>query len=597
MAKDLRYRPLGVGIPSVPTVDFVATGAAQARNYNAIAKSLDSMNEYLYKKQVKITEREAAQYAFENPVTAEQIQDAISQGRDIEEIVGDPDTVFGAVTSATIAQQLTTELEINASKKVAAYSAAIKSGGLYTNEQIGAMRADLTAMITGHSETIAAIDPNQALKYNAAANVSASSVYKSALEMKLSVEKAVKVAAAEEFLAGLPNEFADNLTSKDKDFKTALGDLEIMARKAKDVVISTGDLKYANRKFPEIEKMLKDVQVGVLIDAAFDESFADNDAKRISRVRKNDFGEKSELFNMLSPSVQATIRTGIRERIDARLKDDTIQEKILDDDSATSFSVLAEDFRNSTSAQEQERLIADMFEVARTTNNRVVNPTTINGLISAKRSAEKAQEEPTKNPIGVGTLKVEIYQDKIQTIPQLQARALQLDVTIEEWSGLITTIEKNKNDDYKLGLKEINRAAKIYPGSGQAPTQKQIDKQINYEKKMDTEFEAQLTEWEGGGMIGPRPSYVNIAKKITKDAQESKFQTAINNKFTSYKTDFPSLSAYFTEQKFEDLEDILNDTDLLKDFGLSKKQINRLRANYLVDVDFLNEQISGRDGL
>jgi len=129
MAELPKYRPLGVGIPSVPTVDFVATGAAKARNYNAITKSLNSMSEYVYKKQVAQTERDAAQYAFENPVSAKQIEDAISQGRDIDEIVGDPDTVFGAVTNATIAQQLTTELEIDANKKISAYSTAIKSGG------------------------------------------------------------------------------------------------------------------------------------------------------------------------------------------------------------------------------------------------------------------------------------------------------------------------------------------------------------------------------------------------------------------------------------------------------------------------------------
>ena len=597
MAELPKYRPLGVSIPSIPDVDFVSAGRAQGEVYRSLGKSLDLMVDYVYKRQVAQTKREAAKYAFENPVTAEQIQDAISQGRDIEEIVGDPDTIFGAVTTATAAQQLTTELEIRANKKIAEYSAAIKSGGLYSNEQITGMRRDLTSMIDAHSELIAGVDVNQALKYNAAANTSASTVYKSALEAQMAIDKAVKTASADEFMRTLPSQMRDILTEKDADPKQALGKVVALGRLANDVMISTGNPVYAAAQSSAIQKMITDVQVSVLIDGAFEDSFANNDAARMSRVRKNDFGGRSDIFKILPPAAQAAVRTGIREKIDARLKDGKIQEEILDKDSATSFSVLAESYRNSTDVEEQDRIIADMFEIARVTNNRIVNPTTINGLISAKRSAEKAEIEPTKNPQGVGKLKVEIYEEKIQNVSQLAARAIELDVTVAEWSALITTIEKNKDDDYKAGLKEINRAAKIYPGSNQAPTQKQIDKQINYEKKMETEFSRRLTEWQDGGMVGPRPSYVDVAKEITKVAQESKFQKAIDNKFGSLKTDYPALSAYFTENKFGDLEDILNDTDLLKDFGLTKKQINRLRANYLLDSDFINEQINSRDGL
>jgi hypothetical protein len=597
MAELPKYRPLGVSIPSIPDVDFVSAGRAQGEVYRSLGKSLDVMVDYVYKRQVAQTKREAAKYAFENPVTAEQIQDAISQGRDIEEIVGDPDTIFGAVTTATAAQQLTTELEIRANKKIAEYSAAIKSGGLYSNEQITEMRRDLTSMIDAHSELIAGLDVTQALKYNAAANTSASTVYKSALEAQMAIDKAAKIAAADEFMRTLPSQMRNILTEKDADPKQVLGKVVALGRLANDVMIGTGDLVYAKAQSSAIQKVITDVQVSVLIDGAFEDSFADNDASRMSRVRKNDFGGRSDIFKVLPPAAQAAVRTGIREKIDARLKDGKIQEEILDRDSATSFSVLAESYRNSTDVEEQDRIIADMFEIARVTNNRIVNPTTINGLISAKRSAEKAEIEPTKNPQGVGKLKVEIYEEKIQNVSQLAARAIQLDVTVAEWSNLITTIEKNKDDDYKAGLKEINRAAKIYPGSNQAPTQKQIDKQINYEKKMEAEFLRRLTEWQSGGMVGPRPSYVDVAKEITKVAQESKFQKAIDNKFGSLKTDYPALSAYFTENKFGDLENILNDNNLLKEFGLTKKQINRLRANYLSDVDFINEQINSRDGL
>ncbi len=299
MAKDLRYRPLGVGMPSVPTVDFVATGAAKARNYDAIAKSLNSMTDYLYKKQVQITKREAAQYAFENPVTAEQIQDAISQGRDIEEIVGDSDTVFGAVTTATAAQQLTTELQIEASKKISSYSAMIKAG---QDIDIQSMRNDLTAMIDGHSELIASFDPQQGLKYSAAVNATASTAYKSALENKLKIAQTKSIVKIDGLIKELPNRLKEIIGAKDVDVEIALGTAAILIDEAKNAAINTGKFEYATKIAEDLNGMVTKAKIGVLLD------HAKKPGNERAALRGN-FGERNNaLFATLNDEEKALLR-------------------------------------------------------------------------------------------------------------------------------------------------------------------------------------------------------------------------------------------------------------------------------------------------
>ena len=299
MAELPKYRPLGVGIPSVPTVDFVATGAAKARNYDAIAKSLNSMTDYLYKKQVQITKREAAQYAFENPVTAEQIQDAISQGRDIEEIVGDPDTVFGAVTTATAAQQLTTELQIEASKKISSYSAMIKAG---QDIDIQSMRNDLTAMIDGHSELIAGIDPAQGLKYSAAVNATASTAYKSALENKLKIAQTKSIVKIDGLIKELPNRLKEIIGAKDVDVKIALGTATILIDEAKNAAINTGKFEYATKTAEDLNGMVTKAKIGVLLD------HAKKPGNERAALRGN-FGERNNaLFATLNDEEKALLR-------------------------------------------------------------------------------------------------------------------------------------------------------------------------------------------------------------------------------------------------------------------------------------------------
>ena len=299
MAELPKYRPLGVGIPSVPTVDFVATGAAKARAIDAVTKGLNSMTDYLYKKQVKITQREAAQYAFENPVTVEQIQDAISQGRDIEEIVGDADTVFGAVTTATAAQQLTTELQIEASKKISSYSAMIKAG---QDIDIQSMRNDLTAMIDGHSELIAGIDPAQGLKYSAAVNATASTAYKSALENKLKIAQTKSIVKIDGLIKELPNRLKEIIGAKDVDVEIALGTAAILIDEAKNAAINTGKFEYATKTSEALNGMVTKAKIGVLLD------HAKKPGNERAALRGN-FGERNNaLFATLNDEEKALLR-------------------------------------------------------------------------------------------------------------------------------------------------------------------------------------------------------------------------------------------------------------------------------------------------
>ena len=51
MAELPKYRPLGVSIASIPTVDFASTGAAQARVYSEISNRLDAMSRHMFSRE------------------------------------------------------------------------------------------------------------------------------------------------------------------------------------------------------------------------------------------------------------------------------------------------------------------------------------------------------------------------------------------------------------------------------------------------------------------------------------------------------------------------------------------------------------------
>jgi len=536
MAELPKYRPLGVSIPSIPDVDFVSAGRAQGEVYRSIGKSLDKMVKYAYDKKVASTKREAAKYAFENPVTAEQIQDAISQGRDIEEIVGDPDTIFGAVTTATAAQQLTTELEIRANKKIAEYNAAIKSNGLYSNEQITEMRRDLTSMIDAHSELIAGVDPAQALKYNAAANTSASTVYKSALEAQMSINKAVKIAAADEFMETLPERAKDILTKKDADLESRLGELSVLARSANDVVISTGDLVYAKAQSSAIQKVITDVQVGVLTDHVINLP----QDKRLRALRSGDMGDLTPLYNMLDSKQQAEFRSGVRAELAARQTTDDQIEKDGLKINKKSATVQALAFAEAPEGSQEERFALDGLEqIAIDSNGDAISA---QGILALKKAKTAAAAEETPNYVAEFRIKQMINAEQITTFDELQTEAAALGVGPKATLGLVPYLDSTTKETRREVDREAKAHAAIVPGMFNV-SKKKAERHNRFVNAVENRFADDMDAWgkNPDRRLQDKPVIAKIAKEYRKELLQSEHQKKIDTTVAGLASKYPNL--------------------------------------------------------
>ena len=586
MAKDLRYRPLGAAIPSVPGVNFTTAANARARSYDAIGNALNAMSDYAYKKAVKQTEREAAKYAFENPVTAEQIEDAISQGRDLDEIVGDPDTVFGAVTTATAAQQLTTELEMEANKRIGEYSAAVKSGLLYQDQDITKMTSDLKAMITGHSEIIAGIDPGQALKYNASANASASTLYTSALEKQLQFKRATKIAAAEEFLAGMPDQLRDILTAPNVDMTAALGKVTDVARRANDAIINTGDLAFAKTKAAEIQQIVKDVQVGVLTDHVMNLP----DQARISALRSGNMGALTPVYALLSTQDQAEFRANVRTEIAARQQAD---DRLEADELKIANQDLVVDVLNFATAEpgsdEEIEALQNIVNIGITTNGKAIDGQQIIALQKAKT---KDADEEVRNYTGELEILDLIFNDKITTLEELNAIGEEKGVGPKALLGLLPKMDTSIRDVERGVAAEARQHAQIVPGTiGVAKKKSQAF--ASFTAKVDRSFAEELSVWEDqdAPSIADKPSKIKIAKDLRKELLSSDYGKRVTSLVEGASKRLEPYGIEFTE--YTTIQDIdeqrlatgMSDTD----YEYVRIRIQNIRKNADLRNELLND--------
>jgi len=586
MAKDLRYRPLGVAIPSVPGVDFTTAANARARSFDAMGRALNAMSDYAYKKAVKQTEREAAKYAFENPVTAEQIQDAISQGRDLDEIVGDPDTVFGAVTTATAAQQLTTELEMEANKRIGEYSAAVKSGLLYQDQDITKMTSDLKAMITGHSEIIAGLDPEQALKYNASANASASTLYTSALEKQLQFKRATKIAAAEEFLAGMPDQLRNILTAPNTDMTAALAQVTAVARRANDAIINTGDLAFAKTKAAEIQQIVKDVQVGVLTDHVMNLP----DQARISALRSGNMGALTPVYALLSTQDQAEFRANVRTEIAARQQAD---DQLEADELKLANRDLVVDVLTFATAEpgsdEEIAALEKIVNIGITTSGKAIDGQQIIALQKAKT---KDIDEEVRNYTGELEILDLIFNDKITTLEELNAIGEEKGVGPKALLTLLPKMDTSIKDVERGVAAEARQHAQIVPGTiGVA--KKKAQSFASFSAKVDRVFAEAMNAWEDqdAPSIADKPTKVKIAKDLRKELLSSEYGKTVTRLVEKASQTLEKYGIEFTEyttiQEIDEQRLALGMSDA--DYEFVRNKIKFIRKNADLRDELLND--------
>lgn len=165
-----KYRPLGVSIPSLPTVDYTQTGAAQARVYDAIANSLDKVSQFAFKQMEETALIEGAQYGVENAPTKQQLEDADGNIEDI--VPGDQSTVFGKAARKAALGSITTNFDISARQEIM----RLRLDAQATDKPVSSLVDSMTAVIDGYTSTIQDVSPSAALKFRSSLSTHGNSV-------------------------------------------------------------------------------------------------------------------------------------------------------------------------------------------------------------------------------------------------------------------------------------------------------------------------------------------------------------------------------------------------------------------------------------
>ena len=193
MAEIPRYRPLGVSIGSMPSVNFIQAGAAEARGYDNISKGLNAISDFVYKRAVAEAEIAAVKYGAEIAPSVKQLEEASRTGVTLDPDLPDGLTIFDQKARKTAIDVMQTNMEIAARNEISALSIEAKDTDMTADE----FQLQLNGIIDGYSSALGQVDPIAAVNLQAAITpVSNSKLITHANNMATKAEAREKVAVS-----------------------------------------------------------------------------------------------------------------------------------------------------------------------------------------------------------------------------------------------------------------------------------------------------------------------------------------------------------------------------------------------------------------
>lgn len=329
MAELPRYRPLGVRIGSMPSVDLTQAGRAQAQVYGTIDKALGQMADYLYEKEVERATAAGAKYGAENAPTVAQLNEAMESGNSITGQVIADDTIFGQAARKSAIDVVSINAETAARNAITQLRMDATASDMTPTD----FQVQLNGLIDGYSSVVSGVDPIAGRKLEAALAVTANSnllAYSKEQQEKTEARQsiAVELDFTDNILPGVDAVVENGaLISPDGTITSVEDQLDVLRSRALTLASAIADEEKATSFMKRFDERITKAITGAVVSYGMDSP----------RVRMKEFrtGEIenpqiARLWNSLDDTQQDAMYKALRDEIKAENALTLSEERIVD---------------------------------------------------------------------------------------------------------------------------------------------------------------------------------------------------------------------------------------------------------------------------
>jgi hypothetical protein len=345
---------MGIQYADLPRISTAGVDVG-AKSMDVLGQSLDRMFEFAYKRKATEAEEKAKKYAIENPLTKQQVDDALASGEGTK--VRGAGRIFQQTYDKVQANLLSTELQLQANKAFTAVNATIESGQPF---DLGTIEREIKDMVDGYTSTVMALDPDQGLRFKATVTSAGNAIYQKAADRAVQIFKAENDAMFTSALTSVEPVLEsiiakagaiDPETNQPIDIERLL---EAQRRPFLDSVRITG----TNKHLVEFDKTLAKAKQGALVGLLTDREQVPDAAAAMDRIVRQDMGNLTPIFKGLTQAERKAVRDGV---IDFYADEYTAKEqarKARENEAKEKWTALSIEFLRPNTGSARKRQIA-----------------------------------------------------------------------------------------------------------------------------------------------------------------------------------------------------------------------------------------------
>lgn len=438
------YRRQGIMYADLPRVE-TANLKESARSFETINRRLDQLSSFVSKKGTEYAQEQAMQYAAQNPVTEQQIAEAVAskgEGQSwLSALTGG--NVYDETLAAAQGSMLANQLSIEAQKKFRQLQVMAE------NNQIGFDEAQLEIqdVIDGYAATISAFSPEASIKARASMATAGNGVLKSVAEKQSKIFAAAQAAKLDEDMMTVrrfaEDEFArgDSWNPTTQTYIRAEDRIAAIFNPIEEQALAMGQ----EDRFPKLLEAKREARVNGVTQGLLDERFAASPLKAYQKVVNGQLGEYESSWAVMTDDDRDKVKQKMMKEIaDRRSIKDKLEKDLIDDYKDQAVNLQMESF---TASRDRQREIATELMTINSDAGELITPVPFITKLSEGKLAEK---------IDNGRLMFQLrdsVDDGVLNNDSIEYLASNEQITWDQAKELQNRISKNENAEIKQALR------------------------------------------------------------------------------------------------------------------------------------------------
>jgi hypothetical protein len=310
MAELPRYQQTGRVFADLPQFDFANVREA-FRSSQTLTSALDRVTDFANKSAAKTAEAKAERFSIDNPLTLEQVQQAAKSGITPEDLVAA--SGGGQIWQDTVrklqGEQLRTQLEVLGKQALLDLQTQVDTNQISNMDEV---RAKQEAIVNGLRKTLS-FSPDAVLKFDSSMGTVTSSLYKEAQNKLVKDYKLSQQAQGIQNLDNSVKAFQALIKHEEVTDPAMIKDIELALADQLERQSAEGGAEFALAQRTAFVKKMTEAKINLLTEIAVSDEFAADRYEAMVKIRNNDFGDKTVIYNSFDEDDKKKVRVAASE--------------------------------------------------------------------------------------------------------------------------------------------------------------------------------------------------------------------------------------------------------------------------------------------